>query len=161
MIRCARGPHHRVSSRLNSPLIFTLLLCVTLAGCWSEPGKFNWKNAPGAEQYEKLMWQAIREKQWQDVQGHLAPAFVGVASDGRNFDGSGWLGYWKGVQLSDFSLGELAVTPNGADMVVTYSLNLNGGAAPPGPLRVVSVWQQVKRGWVLISQTETPVKSGN
>ena len=161
MIRYAHGAPHSAPSRLDFPFIFIFLFCLVLTGCWGEPGKFDWKNAPGAEQYERLMWQAIREKEWQDVQGHLAPAFVGVAADGRNFDGSGWVAYWKSVQLSDFSLGELAVTPNGADMVVTYSLNLNGSAVPPGPLRVVSVWQQVKRGWVLISQSETPVKSSN
>jgi hypothetical protein len=161
MIRGTRGSHQRVSSLLKSPFVFTLFLCVTLAGCWSEPGKFNWKNAPGAEQYERLMWQAIQEKEWQQVQSHLAPVFVGVAPDGRNFDGSGWVGYWKALQVSDFSLGDLTVTPDGPDMVVTYVLNLNGTAVPSGGLRVVSVWQQVKRGWILISQSETPVKSSS
>jgi hypothetical protein len=107
------------------------------------------------------MWQAIQEKEWQQVQSHLAPTFVGVAPDGRNFDVLGWVGYWKELQVSSFSVGELTVTADGPDMVVTYTLNLSGTAAPPGTLRVVSVWQQVKRGWILISQSETPVKSGD
>lgn len=159
MTRCT----DRLRARLTSPVrIFVIplvALYIMLTGCWKEPGKFNWGNAPGAEQYERLMWQAIREKDWAEVEHHLAPTFVGVGAEGKQFDVPGWLGYWKGLQVSNFSIGELAVAANGPDMVVTYDLQLNGASAPASPLRVVSVWQQVKKGWILISQSEIPVKA--
>lgn len=136
-----------------------LILAFLLSGCWKEPGKFNWGNAPGAEQYERLMWQAVREKEWSEVEHHLAPTFVGVGADGKQFDGPGWIGYCKQMQITDFSIGELTVAPNGADMVVTYDLHLNAAQLPANEFRAVSVWQQVKKGWILISHSETPVKS--
>lgn len=135
------------------------IVMLLLSGCWKEPGKFNWANAAGAEQYERLMWQAIREKQWAEVENHLAPTFVGVGGEGRQFDRPGWIGYYKGLQITDFSIGELTVAPNGADMVVTYDLHLHGAALPASEFRVISVWQQVKKGWILISQSQTPVKA--
>ena len=103
------------------------------------------------------MWQAIRDKEWNEVEHHLAPAFVGVNAAGQKLDHAGWVEYWKGSQVTDFSLGELTVQPNGPDMIVTYDLRLNG-PGPEGGVRVVSVWQQLKKGWVLTAQTNTPVR---
>jgi Domain of unknown function (DUF4440) len=136
--------------------ISTLLLALTV-GCWKEPSKFNWKSAPGAEQHERLMWQAIREKSWDEVEHHLAPSFVGVSANGQKFDRAGWVEYCKGLQIADLSLGELTVEPNGPDMVVTYDLQLST-TTPGNAFRVISVWQQLKGGWVLISQSATPIK---
>jgi Domain of unknown function (DUF4440) len=138
-----------------------LLIAAFLSGCWKEPSRFDWKNAPGAEQYERLMWQTIREKEWNEVQHHLASAFLGVAATGQKFDAAGWVTYWQGAQVSDFSIGELTVAPGGPDMVVSYRVTLKGTAVPSGDLRVVSVWQQVKKGWVLISQSQTPLTNSN
>lgn len=107
------------------------------------------------------MWQAIREKAWNEVDHHLAPAFVGVNASGQKFDNVGWLEYWKGAPVSDVSLGEVTVEPNGPDMVVTYELHLAGAsaaAASGSSVRVVSVWQQLKKGWVLTAESLTPIK---
>lgn len=143
-------------------LAISLLLCSILTGCWKQPSKYNWGNAPGAEQHERLMWQAIHDKDWSGVESHLAPVFVGVDAHGRNYDHAGWLALWKSVQLRDFSLGEVTVEPEGMDMVVTYEMRLNGEESgqplPDVPIRVVSVWQQLKKSWVLISQSSTPVR---
>lgn len=144
---------------VRSLVISILLPTLILAGCWKEPGKFNWKNAPGAEEYERLMWEAIRQKEWNDMENHLAPAFVGVNANGQKFDRVGWVEYWKGTQVTDFSLGEFTTQPDGPDMVVTYELNLKGASsAPMSAVRVISVWQQVKNGWVLTAQSATTIK---
>lgn len=138
-----------------------LLLSLSLYGCWKEPGKYNWNNAPGAEQDERLMWQAIREKAWNEVDHHLAPAFVGVNAGGQKFDRTGWLEYWKSAAVTDLSLGEVTVEPEGPDMLVTYDLHLAGASAASASssnVRVVSVWQQLKKGWVLTAQSLTPIK---
>src|SRR5215469_3863154 len=134
----------------------TLLLCLGLTGCWKEPSKYNWSNAPGAEQHERLMWQSIRDKRWNEVEHHLAPSFVGVSAAGQQFDRAGWLEHLKSMQIQDFSLGEITVQPNGPDMVVAYEAHLAGQVADAG-VRVVSVWQQLKKGWVLTTQTTTPI----
>jgi uncharacterized protein DUF4440 len=134
-------------------LVSVLLLSFVLSGCWKEPKHPNWSNSAGAEQYERLMWQAIRDKDWVQVERHLAPMFVGVDVSGHKFDQVGWVEHWKSTPVREFNLGEVAVHPNGADMVITYELRLDNSK----PVRVVSVWQQLKKGWVLTTQSATPV----
>jgi hypothetical protein len=139
-------------------LTVVLALSLLVSGCtvWKQPKNPSWKGATGAEQYERLMWKAIQEKSWRDAETHLAPNFVAVLPDGRKLDRSGWIGHWKTQPVREFFLGEVSVQPNGADMVTVYELRLQGdGPATGKGMRVVSVWQQLKRGWVLISQSFT------
>jgi ketosteroid isomerase-like protein len=140
-----------------------LLVILALTGCWKEPSKYNWSNAPGAEQHERLMWQAIRNQEWNEVEHHLTPSFVGISATGQQFDRAGWVEHLKAMQVRDFSVGEMTVQPNGPDMVIAYEAHVSGEqSAQPSAnngVRVVSVWQQLKRGWVLILQAITPLKS--
>jgi hypothetical protein len=129
-------------------------LCVL--GCAGEPKHPSWKNATGAEQYEQLMWKAMRDKNWNEVEYHLAPTFVGVTDAGQVVDRAGWVELWKAAAIGEFSLGEVSVQPNGADMTVTYVLHLSGNKSQA--FRVVSVWQQIKHGWILIASSATPVR---
>jgi len=126
-----------------------------------EPKHPTWKNAAGAEQYERLMWQAIRDEDWKNVEYHLGPTFVGVNANGQALDRAAWIGYWQGMQIKDFSLAEVTVQPAGANMVVTYILHAGGSQGAPAAfgagLRVVSVWQQVKHGWILTTTAMTPL----
>lgn len=133
--------------------LFAGALGCTIGGASKHPA---WKNATGAEQYERLLWQAIRDKDWKEVEYRLAPTFVGVDAKGQTFDRAGWVEHWKAAQIKDSSLGEVSVQPNGTDMTVTYVLHLSGGGSTA--LRVVSVWQQVKGGWMLIAQSGTPIQ---
>jgi ketosteroid isomerase-like protein len=100
-----------------------------------------------------LKWQAIRDKDWKEVEYCLAPTFVGVNAEGQALDRAGWIDYWKSAQIKEFSLGEVSVHPAGPDMVVTFVLHLSGAVAgrsfPRRALRFVSAWQQVKSGWTL------------
>jgi hypothetical protein len=142
----------------NYPIVIGLLLAV-LVGCAGEPKHPTWNSATGAEQHEKLMWQAIHDQDWPNIDRHLAPTFTGVNAAGRAFDRAGWLEYWKNTHLGEYSLGDVAVQPDGTDMVVTYVLNM-GPEAPAKPdsgLRVVSVWQEIKGRWTLIATSTTPI----
>lgn len=138
-----------------------LILGLVISGCtvWKQQKNPSWKGATGAEQYERLLWKAIQEKSWGEVEAHLAPAFVAVPPDGRRLDRAAWIEHWKAHPVREFSLGELSVQPNGADMVVVYELRLQseGAAAAAKGIRVVSVWQLLKKGWVLISQSSTTI----
>jgi hypothetical protein len=159
-----RGHSYWLSPR---PSVFSvvMLVCLILVGCTigGEPKHPAWKNATGAEQYERLMWQAIRDKDWKEVEYRLAPTFVGVDASGRAFDRAGWVERWKRSEIKGFALVEVIVNPAGADMVVSYVLHIDMGrdvpAAPSLGLRVVSVWQQVKGGWALSATSLTPVTS--
>jgi hypothetical protein len=133
-------------------MVLFLLGC-TIGG---QPKHPTWKNATGAEQYERLMWQSIRDKDWKEVEYRLAPVFTGVTASGQLFDHATWVEHWKAAPVTDFSLAEVQVYPNGPDMTVTYVLHLNG--APAAGLRVVSVWQQGKGGWMLTTTTHTPIQ---
>lgn len=138
-------------------MIFGLLL----AGCAGESKHPSWSNSTSAEQHERLMWKAIQDKDWSNVERHLSPTFVGVNAAGQVFDRSGWVAYWKSSPLQDFSLGEISVHPEGPDMKVTYIFHLQGtsaGAEPAPGLQIVSVWQQYKTGWMLTATALTPIQ---
>lgn len=154
-------PEH-AAAKLRSLIPLCSFVCFLVVvfswfGCaGGEPKHPTWKGATGAEQYERLMWKAIRDKDWKELEYHLAPAFVGVNANGQTFDRTGWVEYWKTAPVNDYSLGEVSVQPNGHDMTVTYVLHLSGGGSTG--LRVVSVWQQVKSGWILTATTHTPIQ---
>ena len=137
-------------------------MVLALFGCYGGAPKHpSWKNATGAEQYERLMWQAIRDKDWSDVHAHLAPGFTGVTAGARALDRDGWESFWKEVAPKEFSIAELSVQSNGPDMVVTYVLHLSGSsvASADRGWRVISVWQEVKSGWLLVASSHTPIQA--
>ena len=142
---------------------FVVGLCFLAAGCAGEPKHPTWNNATGAEQHERLLWQAVRDKQWASVERCLSATFIGVNADGQMLDRAGWLAYWKNAPAGEFSLGDLSVQPEGIDMKVTYILHLQGiakqTAAPASALRVVSVWQQMKARWMLTTTSIIPIQN--
>jgi hypothetical protein len=82
-----------------------------------------------------------------------------VGADGRKYDREGWMAYWKSARLGDYSLGEVMVDPAGTNMVVSYVLVISQQpTASNQPLRVLSVWQQVKSGWIMTATSLTPVR---
>lgn len=134
-------------------VVFCLLL---LTGCSGEPKHPKWSNATGAEQHERLMWKAVQEKDWLNFQRHLSATFVGVNASGKLLDRAGWVDQWKNSPPQDFALGELQVLPEGPDMKVTYTIQFQGAQA--SSIQVVSVWQQLKKGWILSAMSMTPVQ---
>jgi Domain of unknown function (DUF4440) len=146
----------------KTTLVSVVIFLALLAGCGGPPKHPTWNNATGSEQHERLMWEAMKAQKWKDVESHLSPTFVGVDAAGKKYDRAGWLASWKSSSFTEFSLGELTVDPAGTDMVVSYILNItgtvSGSDAPKQALRVVSVWQQVKSGWIMTATSLTPIK---
>ena len=134
---------------------FVVIFCLLLAGCSGEPKHPTYKNATGSEQYEKMLWQAIQQKDWGTFERQLSGTFVGVNAQGQAFDRAGWVDFWKNAQVSQFTLGEAQVQPEGPDMKVTYIIQFQGQQSS---LRVVSVWQQMKKVWILSAVSMTPVQ---
>ncbi|MFL6299850.1 MAG: nuclear transport factor 2 family protein [Terriglobales bacterium] len=140
--------------------ILLLLVCGTLAetGCWDQPKVSTWSNATGAEQFERLLWQEIKAKNWNEVEARLASTFVAQTS-GAWRDRAAEMEHFKALEISDYSLGEVEVRPAGGDMVVTYKMNLRGSyQGQPLDLkdaRMMTVWQQVKGGWMAVAHADS------
>lgn len=138
---------------MRRPLLSCLcivLIASLLSGCtiWAQPKVFTWKNATGAEQYERLLWQEIKAGNTAEIEKHLASNFVFLSRAGR-LDKQQFLARvteWKG---RDAVIGELEVTPQGNDMIVTYTASSSAGNH-----RYLSVWQQQKKEWALVAMSE-------
>jgi ketosteroid isomerase-like protein len=150
-------------SRMFRRRFYAVLIAVALLpfvnGCtlWSLPKTSSWKNATGAEQHERLMWQAVKAKDWLNVESHIASNFVYMDASGPK-DKQQRVRELRDMQVADYSLGEVTVTANANNAVVTYSLTLRaaGAGSPTGgeAHRFMSVWQQQKSGWVLVAMSE-------
>ncbi|HEY2171068.1 MAG TPA: nuclear transport factor 2 family protein [Candidatus Angelobacter sp.] len=142
--------------------LLTLMAVAVFAGCAGEPKHPTWTNATGAEHAERLMWQSIQSKDWASVERHLSPTFLGVMANGRTLDRAGWVEQWQSAQVREFSMGEVQVYPEGADMKITYIFHVQ--ASTPGPespegFRVMSVWQDVKSRWMLSAISITAIQN--
>ena len=140
----------------------SLLLCFSMfalsgSSLWAESKRVNWKMATGAEQYERLLWQSIQQKDWQAVESHLASTFVNSTAEGV-MNKEQTMAHIHELDITNYSIGDLQVTPAGNDVIVTYTLMLqgigNGHALPATPWRIMSVWQQQKKGWALQAQSQ-------
>jgi hypothetical protein len=156
MRKTGTGPSGRFLSS-STFVSFVVVIILLLSGCTigRESKHPTWTTATGAEQYERLMWRAIRDKDWDGVNYHLAPTFVGIGPAGQSLDRTAWIEYWKADPVKEFSLAEVAVQPNGSDMTVSYLLHLDDRHG--SGLRVLSIWQQVKKGWMLTATSMTPL----
>ena len=137
-------------------LILLVIVFGALAetGCWEQPKVSTWSNATGAEQFERLLWQEIKAKNWNAVEPRLASTYVAQTA-GAWRDRAAEMEHLKALDISEYSLGEVEVHPAGADMVVTYKMNLRG-TSPGQPLELkdapmMTVWQQVKGGWIAVA----------
>ena len=146
---------------MKSALAIALILCLTLftTSCWEEKQPATWKTATGPEAYEKLFWDEVKAKNWQQIQGRLAATFVAVDAEGTH-DRAETMQMFQQLDLQDYSLGELKATPNGSDMMVTYTMVMRGTykgqPLPNSPFRMLTVWQQVKGGWIAVAHSDVP-----
>lgn len=144
----------RLPSRAG--ILLALLLVFGLSGCtmWEQKQTSAWSNATGAEQFERLLWQEVKAKNWVRVERHLSPTFVEVTAGGTR-DREQSLERLKALDLADYSLGELSVRPSGEDMVVAYTITLRATSGAETTLRMMTVWQAIKGGWTAVAHSET------
>jgi ketosteroid isomerase-like protein len=138
------------------------LSLLALASCgYGTPKTYSFSNAPGAEQHERLLWDAIKKKDRPAVSSHLASNYVFQGESGAKTKDQ-VLAELDQLNLTDFSMGNVNVTPQGADMIVTYDITLRGtrggSPLPETLLHFMSVWQQQKSGWILIAQSEVSTR---
>jgi Domain of unknown function (DUF4440) len=115
--------------------------------------------ATGGEGLERVFWKNVAAHNWVEIERSLASNYTGIAP-GANLDRAATLEQYRHWQLKDYSLGDLKTELNGSTIVVTYTITLNGTAAPAplpsAPQHMMTVWQQQKSGWIAIAHSVSP-----
>jgi hypothetical protein len=140
-----------------------LLLCALLlfAGCtlWREHAVNNWSDATGGEGLERNFWKEVKAKNWSELERHIAGNYVSTTPEEGRFDRAAMLEHLRQLQLDDYSLGDFQVEMNGNTLVVTYAITMHGTFSqqplPTEPVRMITVWQQQKTGWMAIAHAVT------
>jgi hypothetical protein len=136
-----------------------LSLTLVLAGCtvWGEHPVHHWQDATGGEGLERNYWNGVKAKQWDELERHLATNYVSFTPEEGRLDREAALDHVRKLQLDDYSLGNFQTELNGGTMVVTYTIAMRGSfagqAVPAAPVRMMTVWQQEKSGWMAIAHT--------
>jgi hypothetical protein len=135
-------------------LFCAMLLC---AGCtvWKEHPARHWAEATGGEGLERNFWKEVKTKNWNELDRHLAGNYISFTPEEGRLDRGAALEHLKPLQLDDYSLGDFQVELNAQTMVVTYTITMRGSYAgqplPTAPVRMMTVWQQQKPGWLAIA----------
>jgi hypothetical protein len=142
-------------------LLAGVLASSGLTGCtvFGEKNPPTLKSTTSAEQYERILWGFVKAKKWEQVPGLLA-ANVQYSVPGKVLSKDQVIPYLQGVNLSDFTITGMTVKPNGPDMTLTYTLQVSSPGGSVQNFSVISVWQQVANGLILIVHTEQPQMSG-
>ena len=116
-------------------------------------------DATGGEGLERVFWKQVQAGNWVEVERALASNYAGETSGGT-LDRSAALDQYRSWQLKEYALGDLKTELNGSTIVVTYTITLNGTAGsqalPSTPQRMMSVWQEQKKGWMVIAHSVSP-----
>ena len=134
-----------------------LAAAICLSGCtiYGDKKPPTLKSTTSAEQYERILWSAVKAKNWQQLPGLLA-ANVMYSVGGKVLSKDQVVPYLQGLNITDFTITGMVVKPNGVDMTLSYTLQLSPAGGPVRTYTAISVWQQVAQGWILIVHTEQP-----
>jgi hypothetical protein len=148
-------------------VLMLLLMFATACTFYGEHPARSLSEATGGEGLERVFWKNVQAANWVEVERALASNYAGVTPSGT-LDRSATLEQYRGWLLKDFAIGDLKTEMNGTTFVVTYTITLNGtfnAAAgngttgsqplPTAPEHMMTVWQQQKKGWVVIAHSVT------
>src|SRR5271155_1859439 len=116
---------------LVTSLLAASLAAVGISGCtiYGEKKPPTLKTTTSAEQYERLFWAAVKEKNWVQVPGLLG-ANVMYSVGGKVLSSDQVVPYLQGVNIVDSTISGMVVKPNGPDMTLSYTLQLSSAAGP-------------------------------
>ena len=142
-------------------LVFAIATLLFVSACTIAPEKAQpgWQGATSGEQHERLFWDAVKAKNWRDVEAHLAGTVV-TEAPGVVRNKQQTMDHIRQLDLADYSIGDLQTETNGGDLVVTYTIlvhgTMNGRALPDKPMRMMSIWQPVTKGMIMIAHASMP-----
>ena len=130
--------------------------CASLVACtvWRERPSNHIGQATGAEALERTFWNEVKIRHWTELEQHFAINYVGDTPEGKE-DRAAAVQRFQRMTLRDFSLTDMQTELNGTTFIVNYSLTLQGeldGRPLASPLRVMTVWQHEKSGWIIIGR---------
>ena len=135
--------------------LFAVVVCLSGCTVYGVKKTPTLKTTTSAEQYERILWSAVKAKNWGQVPGMLA-ANVMYHVGGKVLTKDQVVPYLQGLNIADFTITNMVVKPNGVDMNLSYTLQLSSANGPLQTLTAVSVWQQAAQGWILIAHTQQP-----
>lgn len=139
--------------------VLALLSLLLLAGCtvWAEHPARTWAEATGGEGLERNFWKEVKARNWNELERHLAGNYISFTPEEGRMDRAATLAHLQQLQLDEFSLGNFESELNGQALVVTYTITMRGSFAgqpvPAAPVRMMTVWQEQKAGWMAIAHT--------
>jgi hypothetical protein len=150
---------------MHRPVTFFLLILsvLTLSGCtkWAEKSHPSWKEATSGEHLVNLFWGEVKAKNWMGLESHVAAEFMSVNAKG-SMDRAALMEHLKGIDLQSFQIGEVETRPAGKDLLVSYVITARGSHGgqpiPETPIRMMSVWQELGHGWVLVAHSDGGAK---
>ena len=160
----AHSPKPRYNLRMPRRLVpaIPLFIALVFGGACTiakERPARTFDEATGAEGMERMFWKEIQASNGTEVERMLATNYVGISPSGP-LDRAATLELYHQFKLSDFSIGDLKTELNGVTFVVTYSITsngtVNGQPLPSSPQHMMSVWQQQKKGWIMIAHSVSP-----
>ena len=141
------------------PGVFPLLIATfVLSACtvYGEHPVQAFGDATGGIGFEQSFWRDIKNRDWRDLDRHVAANFVYATPAGR-LERAAAIEEIQKMQVLDYSLGNLESEMNGDTFVVTYTIILHGSAGvqgfPSGAQQRMTVWQHQKSGWVAIAHS--------
>jgi Domain of unknown function (DUF4440) len=140
-------------------MVGLLSLIVIFAGCtvWREHEITDFKAATGGEALEHSFWKQVKTKKWNTLEAHLAGNYVFVTPGEGRLDRSGAIARLRQIQLDEYTLGDLQTELNTETLVVTYTITMRGTIGgkplPTDPMRMMTVWQKQKAGWMELAHS--------
>ena len=147
-----------MKNRLAIFLLLAAVLMLPACTVWRErPGSSKWTDATGGEGLERSFWKEVKAKRWNELEHHLASNYVAISPQGGRLDKAAALAQIQQLHLDDYTLGDLQGEMNSDTFVVTYTVAMRGTfggqSLPAEPLRMMTVWQKEKAGWMAIAHS--------
>jgi|SRR5882762_1970727 len=136
-------------------ILLSLIAMLPLSGCtvYGERPVKAFADATGGEGFERAFWLDIKDRDWKDLDRHIASNFAYITPAGR-FERAAALEHIQHMQIQEYSIGDLETEMNGDTFLVTYTITLRGNVQgklfPDQPQRRMTVWQHQKSSWVAI-----------
>ena len=129
-----------------------LVTCTVACNMWSKPAK-GWSGATGGENIEKLFWDDVANKNFAKVEAHIASSFSGSGPAGP-MERDAFLQQLHSSSISAVTLSGCTTHLNGADLIIACVAQRAG--ANPEKVSTLSVWQEYKKGWLMVAHSEAP-----
>lgn len=151
-----------IKSLRCAPPFLALISLLLLTACtkWGEKTNPNWHQATSGERLVNLFWKDVKDKNMQQLGRHVAPEFMGT-NEMATLDKTALLDHLSHFDLESFQVGDVQTHSAGGDLVVSYVITLRlksqDGRDAEMRLRMLSVWQELKHGWIVVAMSSSHI----